>query len=86
MDILPDKTTFDHLTKSSSRVPVCGLQKCPGLDLSKLFQEIFQDTDNTFLFESGNGPEETAHYSFMGMGKKEWWFQNGMNLSPLYNY
>ncbi len=71
MDILPDKTTFDHLTKSSSRVPVCGLQKFPSLDLSKLFQEIFQDTDNTFLFESGNGPEETAHYSFMGMGNSK---------------
>ena len=57
MNILPDKTTFDHLTKSSSRVPVCGLQKFPGLDLSKVFQEFYHDADNTFLFESGKGTD-----------------------------
>lgn len=66
MDILPDRNTFDRLAISSLRVPACGQQKCPGLDLSRLFKELFHDTENTFLFESGNGPEETVRYSFMG--------------------
>jgi anthranilate/para-aminobenzoate synthase component I len=47
-------------------VPVCGLQKVPGLDLSLLFGQLFADTENTFLFESGKGPKETARYSLMG--------------------
>ncbi len=66
MNILPDRNTFDRLTASSSRVPVCGQQKVPGLDLSLLFKKLFPDTENTFLFESGKGPKETARYSLMG--------------------
>ena len=66
MNILPDRNTFDRLVASSPRVPVCGQQKIPGLDLSNLFQKLLLNTENTFLFESGKGPEETARYSLMG--------------------
>ena len=66
MDILPDRNTFNRLAASSSRVPVCGQEKIPNLNLSQLFQQLFLDTENTFLFESGKGPEETARYSLMG--------------------
>ena len=66
MNILPDRNTFDRLAASSPRVPVCGQQKIPGLDLSNLFQKLLLNTENTFLFESGKGPEETARYSLMG--------------------
>ncbi len=68
MDILPDKSTFMRLAAISSRVPVCGQEKIPGLDISKIFQELFSETKNSFLFESANGPEETARYSLMGGG------------------
>lgn len=68
MNILPDKNTFMRLAASSSRVPVCGLEKIPDLNLSGLFQELFSQTENSFLFESANGPEETARYSLMGGG------------------
>ncbi|MZH03124.1 MAG: hypothetical protein F3745_06955, partial [Nitrospinae bacterium] len=66
MDILPNKSTFIQLAESSSRVPVCGQEKIPGLDLSKIFKELFLHTKNSFLFESAKGPEETARYSLMG--------------------
>ena len=66
MNILPDRNTFDRLVASSPRVPDCGQQKIPGLDLSNLFQKLLLNTENTFLFESGKGPEETARYSLMG--------------------
>jgi anthranilate/para-aminobenzoate synthase component I len=66
MDILPNKNAFIQLAASSTRVPVCGQEKIPGLDISKVFQELFLHTKNSFLFESSMGPEETARYSLMG--------------------
>ena len=57
-----------ELATSSSRVPVCGQEKIPGLDLSILFREFFLKTKNSFLFESVKGPKETARYSLMGGG------------------
>jgi anthranilate/para-aminobenzoate synthase component I len=71
MDILPDKSTFDRLTTASSRVPVCGQQIIPRLDLSQLFLKLFPETENTFLFESGKGPEDTARYSLMGQANSK---------------
>jgi len=68
MDILPDKNTFIKLAASSERVPVCGQENISDLDPSKVFQELFFETKNSFLFESAMGPEETARYSLMGGG------------------
>ncbi len=68
MDILPDKNTFIRLAASSSRVPVCGQDKIPSLDLFNIFQKLFSQTKNSFLFESAKGPKETARFSLMGGG------------------
>ncbi len=72
--------------KSSPRIPICGQQKLSGLKLSGLYEQLFSDTENSFLLESGNGPEETARYSMMGnastklieiRGKRARLFSNG---------
>ena len=68
MDILPNKKKFMQLAASSARVPICGHEKIPGLDLSIVFCEFFLNTKNSFLFESANGSKETAQFSLMGGG------------------
>jgi hypothetical protein len=60
MDILPDKSTFIKLAASSTRVPVFGQKNIPDLNLSKLFQDLFLQTKNSFLFESSKGPKKTV--------------------------
>ncbi len=86
MDILPDRKKFIHLANSSSRVPVFGEERIPRLDPSLLFKELFQNSDQSFLLESGKGPIETAQYSIFGgscsrllkiFGTKANLYQNG---------
>ena len=87
MDILPDKKKFIHLAASSSRVPVCGEEQIPCLDPFLLFKELFQNSELSFLLESGKGPIETAQYSIFGcsnsrllkfFGTKASLYQNGI--------
>jgi len=66
MDILPDRKKFIHLAASSSRVPICGEERIPELDPFLLFRELFQNSEQSFLLESGKGPIETAQFSFFG--------------------
>ena len=66
MDILPDKKKFIHLAASSSRIPVYGEERIPDLDPFPLFQELFKNSENSFLLESGKGPLETAQFSIFG--------------------
>jgi anthranilate/para-aminobenzoate synthase component I len=66
MDILPDRKKFIHLAASSSRVPVCGEERIPDLDPFLLFKELFQNSGQSFLLESGKGPIETAQFSIFG--------------------
>jgi anthranilate synthase component I len=66
MDILPDRKKFIHLAASSSRVPVCGEEQIPDLDPFLLFKELFQNSEQAFLLESGKGPIETAQFSIFG--------------------
>ena len=66
MDILPDRKKFIHLAASSSRVPVCGEERIPELDPFLLFKELFQNSEQSFLLESGKGPIETAQFSIFG--------------------
>ena len=66
MDILPDRKKFIHLAASSSRVPICGEELIPELDPFLLFRELFQNSEQSFLLESGKGPIETAQFSFFG--------------------
>ena len=66
MDILPKKKKFIHLAASSSRIPVLGEEHIPRLDPFCLFKELFKNSNQSFLLESGKGPIETAHYSLFG--------------------
>ncbi len=66
MRILPGPKEFSEISKNSKRVPVCGVQAVGNLSPALLYQEIFEDNDESFLFESGRGPEATSRYSFMG--------------------
>ncbi|GJL78220.1 MAG: para-aminobenzoate synthase [Nitrospinaceae bacterium] len=66
MHIEPSRTEYSELIRNSKRVPVCG-QKCvPNLSPSLLYRELFKDRDDSFLLESGKGPEATARYSLLG--------------------
>lgn len=67
MRIFPDRKEFTELSKISRRVPVCSVKAIPNLSPALLYQELFKDNDESFLFESGRGPEETSRYSFMGI-------------------
>ena len=66
MDILPEKKKFIHLAASSSRIPVLGEERIIALDPFFLFKELFKNSNQSFLLESGKGPLETAHYSIFG--------------------
>jgi anthranilate/para-aminobenzoate synthase component I len=66
MHILPNKNEFAKRIKYSQRVPVCGVRSVPKLSPALLYQELFKDEDESFLLESGRGPESTSRYSFMG--------------------
>ena len=66
MDILPEKKKFIHLAASSTRIPVLGEEQIFGLDPFCLFKELFKNSNQSFLLESGKGPIETAHYSIFG--------------------
>jgi anthranilate/para-aminobenzoate synthase component I len=87
MDILPDRKKFIHLAASSSRVPVCGEERISNLDPFLLFKELFQNSEQSFLLESGKGPIETAQFSIFGcsssrimkiFGKKANLYKNGI--------
>ena len=66
MDILPDKKKFIQLAASSCRIPVFGEEKILNLDPFLLFQELYKNAGQSFLFESGKGPKETSQYSIFG--------------------
>jgi len=66
MRIYPGPKEFSELSNIAKRVPVCGVKTVPNLSPPLLYNELFMDNDESFLFESGKGPEETSRYSFMG--------------------
>ena len=66
MQILPNSKEFSELSLISKMVPVCGVKTVPNLSPPLLYREFFAGDDESFLFESGRGPEETSRYSFMG--------------------
>lgn len=92
MDILPDKKKFIRLAASSSRIPVLGEERIPDLDPFLLFQELYKNSDQFFLLESGKGPLETAQFSIFGdshsrllkvFGEKASLYENGNLKSEL---
>ena len=66
MDILPDKKKFIQLAASSCRIPVFGEERILDLDPFFLFQELYKNSEQSFLLESGKGPKETSQYSIFG--------------------
>ena len=66
MDILPNKKKFIQLADSSCRIPVFGEERILKLDPFLLFQELYKNSEQSFLFESGKGPIETSQYSIFG--------------------
>jgi len=66
MRILPDKEKYSRLQKNSRRVPVYGEASAGDLPPALLYREMFGDDEESFLFESGRGPEATARYTLMG--------------------
>ena len=66
MDILPDKKKFIQLAISSNRIPVLGEKRIPGVDPFLVFQELYKNSEQSFLLESGKGPLATAQFSIFG--------------------
>ena len=69
MDILPDKKKFIQLAISSTRIPVLGEKRVPNIDPFVLFQELYKNSEQSFLLESGKGPLATAQFSIFGSSK-----------------
>ena len=66
MDILPDKKKFIQLAISSTRIPVLGEKRIQGIDPFLVFQELYKNSEQSFLLESGKGPLATAQFSIFG--------------------
>jgi len=66
MEIIPKLNTFIDLRTRSTRVPVAGQERVENLAPALLYEKLFKDRSDSFLFESGKGPEATARYSIMG--------------------
>jgi len=66
MRIVPSRDEYLDLVKRSKRVPVCGEKFIPNLSPHLLYRELYKDCSDSFLLESGKGPEDTSRYSFMG--------------------
>ena len=66
MDILPNKKKFIQLAISSTRIPVLGEKRVPGIDPFLLFHVLYKNSKQSFLLESGKGPLETAQFSIFG--------------------
>ena len=86
MDILPDRKKFIDLAASSSRVPVCGEERIPNLDPFLLFKKLFQNSEQSFLLESGKGPIETAQFSIFGCSNSRVLKIFGKNNHQHYGY
>lgn len=66
MRIVPSRNEYLDLSRKSKRVPVCGEKYVPNLSPPLLYRECFKDREDSFLLESGKGPQDTSQYSFLG--------------------
>ena len=72
MNIYPTIDQFCEWAGIYKRVPILGEKKISPFDLSSLFQRLFYESEEAFLFESRKGPEETSRYSLMGIPNKNY--------------
>lgn len=66
MHVRPTPQKYLHWKATAKRAPVWGEEYFPQLSPALLYQLLFSGSDNSFLFESNNGPLATARYSLMG--------------------
>lgn len=66
MKIKPERQQYSQFKNTVKRLPVWGEEFVPHLNPALLYRLLFADSANSFLFESGKGPDATARYSFMG--------------------
>ena len=62
----PDLQKFKKLSDGCQRVPLVSYLCDLDVDPALLYQGLFKNQTDSFLFESGKGPESTARYSIMG--------------------
>ncbi|HAX45755.1 MAG TPA: aminodeoxychorismate synthase component I [Nitrospina sp.] len=66
MNIIPTRKKFQEWTAIYKRVPIVGEKLLPQLNLATLFRNLYWDSQEAFLFESGKGSNDTSRYSIMG--------------------
>ena len=66
MRLYPDIESFLIHKVPSRRLPVWGELTCLEIEPALVYQKLFKACLESFLFESGSGPETTCRYSFFG--------------------
>ncbi len=67
MIIQPDRDRYADLCRKSRRVPVCGVLPLESFDPVRVHRALFGDSADSFIFDSGKGPDATARYTFLGI-------------------
>ncbi len=67
MQIQPDRQRYAELCRKSSRVPVCLEMPMQTFDPVRLHRALFGDSADSFIFDSGKGPDATARYTILGI-------------------
>ncbi len=71
MNLRPSRDQFVELRRDFDRIPIISEKSVPHFNPSQFFQHMFGNAPNTFLFESGKGPEATARYTLMGQSNSK---------------
>jgi anthranilate/para-aminobenzoate synthase component I len=71
MILHPTQEKFIRLRRDFDRVPILGEKIVPQFKPSHFFRSMIGNVPNTFLFESGKGPEVTARYTLMGQSNSK---------------
>ncbi len=91
MEKTPDLKKFIILSKYCQRVPIAVEEGGLDLDPALLYKGLYENQPDSFLFESGKGPESTARYSIMGVSNSrsihiqddKAWYSNDCRVEPL---
>ena len=71
MILHPTQERFVDLKRNFDRVPILGEKVVPQFNPSHFFRHMIGNAANSFLFESGKGPEATARYTMMGQSNSK---------------
>ena len=67
MTIYPKINTFQKWAKMYKRVPLLSEKIIPPIDVALFFKQLFFDSKEAFLYESGKGCSQTSRYTLMGI-------------------